>query len=132
MNQDVKIIQNAGKCAKCGTIIISKSRYDYVGCGCGSISLDGGHEYVRLGYGEEGDFISLYLDENSTSEEIHEKLVWGTRGIDGKGEVEYKPLSELDTSHLQAILKTQTQISELYKNAIRTELRRRKIFDFLN
>ena len=52
------IIRNAAQCAKCGDIIESKHRHDFVSCGCKSIFIDGGHEYFRAG-GKPEDFISL-------------------------------------------------------------------------
>ena len=52
------IIRNAAQCAKCGDIIESKHRHDFVSCGCGAIFIDGGHEYFRGG-GNPKDFISL-------------------------------------------------------------------------
>ena len=36
-----KIIKNAIQCKKCGEIIESKSRHDYVQCKCGSCAVDG-------------------------------------------------------------------------------------------
>jgi len=42
-----KIIKNAAKCLKCGDIIESTHRHDFVGCKCGAIHVDGGHAYLR-------------------------------------------------------------------------------------
>lgn len=52
------IIRNAAQCAKCGDIIESKHRHDFVSCKCGAIFIDGGHDYFRGG-GNLEDFISL-------------------------------------------------------------------------
>lgn len=41
------IIQNAVSCNGCGDFIVSKHRHDFVTCSCGSISVDGGQEYLR-------------------------------------------------------------------------------------
>jgi len=38
---------NAALCRRCGDIVISKHRHDFVTCGCGGISVDGGHDYGR-------------------------------------------------------------------------------------
>lgn len=38
------------KCKKCGSILESKSKNDFKQCNCGSIFIDGGNEYCRLGY----------------------------------------------------------------------------------
>jgi hypothetical protein len=52
------IIRNAAQCAKCGDIIESKHRHDFVSCSCGAIFVDGGREYIRSG-GAAENFISL-------------------------------------------------------------------------
>lgn len=41
------IILNEAKCTKCGDIITSKHRHDYVKCKCESIAVDGGMDYLR-------------------------------------------------------------------------------------
>lgn len=41
------IIKNAAKCKKCGDIIESVYRHDFVTCSCGSICVDGGKDYLR-------------------------------------------------------------------------------------
>lgn len=41
------IIQNAVTCLNCGDFIFSSHRHDFVTCTCGSISVDGGQEYLR-------------------------------------------------------------------------------------
>lgn len=38
---------NAALCRKCGDIIISRHRHDFVECGCGSIGVHGGDDYNR-------------------------------------------------------------------------------------
>jgi hypothetical protein len=42
-------IRNRAKCLKCGDIIESKYRHDFVKCSCGAIFVDGGNEYWRAG-----------------------------------------------------------------------------------
>ena len=37
------------KCRKCGSVIESKSRHDWVSCKCGAIFIDGGNDYTRIG-----------------------------------------------------------------------------------
>ena len=44
-----KIVRNRVKCKKCGDIIESKHRHDFVWCKCQSIFTDGGKDYVRRG-----------------------------------------------------------------------------------
>ena len=42
-----KILVNKIKCKKCGDIIESKSVHDFKFCKCGSVAVDGGHDYLR-------------------------------------------------------------------------------------
>lgn len=42
--------RNRAKCKKCGDVIESTHVYEFVTCKCGSISVDGGGEYLRRLY----------------------------------------------------------------------------------
>ena len=52
------IIENKIKCNKCGDIIESTSRHDCKMCSCGSVGVDGGHDYLRR-IGNKEDFTEL-------------------------------------------------------------------------
>ncbi|SCW51182.1 hypothetical protein SAMN02910400_01076 [Lachnospiraceae bacterium C10] len=56
-----KIIRNAIQCKHCGDTIESVNVHDYVTCGCGVCSVDGGHDYLRRSYktSPEADYIDL-------------------------------------------------------------------------
>ncbi len=58
-----KIIKNAIQCKLCGDIIESKTTHDYVKCSCGACSVDGGHEYRRIGCKSKDCFIDLSVTE---------------------------------------------------------------------
>ena len=60
-------IHNWIKCRKCGIIIESQSRHDFVWCPCHSIFVDGGEDYCRRG-GNLEDIIEL--DQNGKEIEI--------------------------------------------------------------
>lgn len=45
----MKIKSNKGKCLKCGDVIESKYRHDFVECKCGKCFVDGGTDYLRRG-----------------------------------------------------------------------------------
>lgn len=49
------IVRNAARCRKCGTVIESRQRHDFVWCKCGAIFVDGGTDYLRAG-GSPEDF----------------------------------------------------------------------------
>lgn len=55
MEDTEKLTKNAIKCLKCGDIIESKYRHDFVQCSCGSCFVDGGLNYCRVG----GDLESI-------------------------------------------------------------------------
>lgn len=38
---------NKARCSKCQTIIISRHVHDFKWCKCGSVAVDGGHDYIR-------------------------------------------------------------------------------------
>lgn len=41
------ITRNAMKCLRCGDVIESRTRHDFVTCSCGNISVDGGLDYFH-------------------------------------------------------------------------------------
>lgn len=61
MNEKIppkKLIRNKIQCLKCGDVIESKHRHDWVQCSCGACFVDGGHDYMRVG-GNIGDWKDL-------------------------------------------------------------------------
>jgi hypothetical protein len=40
-------MRNRIRCRKCGDIIESKTRHDYVTCKCGAVAVDGGSSYLK-------------------------------------------------------------------------------------
>lgn len=54
----MKIIRNVIKCNKCGDVIESNSVHDFKFCSCGSVAVDGGHEYLKRS-GNFGDWEDL-------------------------------------------------------------------------
>jgi len=58
------ILRNSARCRSCGVEIVSTTVHDLVSCACGSIFVDGGHEYLRYG-GEIDLFLStaVVIDE---------------------------------------------------------------------
>ena len=58
---DQRIIRNRAKCLRCGDIIESTNRWDFVTCSCGSLSVDGGRDYLkRCGNPENCEELSEY------------------------------------------------------------------------
>ena len=59
-----KILCNKIKCKKCGDIIESKNRHDFVTCKCGSVAVDGGNSYLRrAGNREDWEELSEFTEE---------------------------------------------------------------------
>jgi hypothetical protein len=44
------IVRNIARCKRCGDVIESKHRHDFVTCSCGNLSVDGGRAYLRRGF----------------------------------------------------------------------------------
>lgn len=43
----MKIVKNRARCRKCKDIVESMHRHDIKSCKCGSITVDGGKDYIR-------------------------------------------------------------------------------------
>lgn len=60
------IWSNAAKCLKCGEVVRSRNRHDYVTCKCGNLAVDGGSWYTkrmcRDGWDTMQDMIERYDD----------------------------------------------------------------------
>ena len=48
-----QIRQTGVECAGCHTQIFSNSRHDFVDCPCGATYVDGGFDYLRVGFQKE-------------------------------------------------------------------------------
>ena len=112
-----KILQNSVKIVEDGEISYLQSfrRHDYMvhtfkdgstifldgGCQGG-----GGGDYFRSNgsLDRPGKCESFFLAENSTFDEIKERLLWGHYNKDGGGPLKYAPFAELELDHLRAIL----------------------------
>lgn len=60
-----RLIRNSARCLKCGDEIVSTHRHDFRWCGCGSIFVDGGTDYIRRGQkpGAVWEDTSVWEDE---------------------------------------------------------------------
>jgi hypothetical protein len=93
-----------------------------------SVSVDGGHDYIRrcypqnyAGYGTK--YMEYSLDDTEPFSVIKQKLLWGTRGKDGFQPLKWVRLIDCDADHLQAILDypytVNKRLSPLYKEVIK-------------
>jgi hypothetical protein len=102
-----QIVLSTATCKKCGDVLISRHRHDYVMCGCDNKTmLDGGTEYQRFG-GKILKYVDLsgtiYLSDGF--EKCRTAPIWGSYGKDGTEPVKYMSVAEMDTEHLGAVIK---------------------------
>ena len=72
-----KIIKNSVKCLKCGDIIESVHRHDFVTCSCGNVSVDGGLDYCRRVLKDMETWIDTSILEDDTSKQSYEETIEG-------------------------------------------------------
>ena len=108
-----------------GTILESKHRHDYVTYldkNGKEYMVDGGLEYLRRNVHDDAPYEELSVYTNDSHALIREVFCWGTRGKDGKQPLKYVPLKFLTTEHIDAILETQTHISDEFRKIFSDEL----------
>ena len=101
---------------------LDKNGYTYM--------VDGGTEYLRRTIVDEAPHEELSVMVTDSHEDIRAAFHWGTRGKDGKQPLSWVALKDLDTDHIQAILDTQTRISDWVKNIMSVELNYRYALNF--
>lgn len=113
------MLRNIAKCKKCGDIIESKHRHDFVQCSCGAIFVDGGNDYIRRGgdqFDEEFDRQNGYQTEPTASDFEYQDMntlvtkVW-----------EWFELKGLKDPKMQMI-KVQEEVGELASQIARNKL----------
>ena len=73
----MKILQNQAKCLKCNTSIYSAHRHDYVTCPCGSLSVDGGLDYLKRGFKDKPNYIEESISISADLfDTLNDKLEW--------------------------------------------------------
>lgn len=125
MNDEPKLIYNAIRTPD-GTILDSKHRHDYrtyLDKNGKTYMVDGGLDYQRRSNnGDEVD-MSLYDDQpHSTQRQV---LRWGTYGKNGDQPVNYKTIAEMETDHLEAVLR-ECRPMYVLRVCMTEELKRRK------
>jgi hypothetical protein len=102
-----QIIYSTATCKKCGDVLVSRYRHDYIMCTCDNKTmLDGGLEYQRFG-GKDIRLVDLsgtvYLSDGF--EKCRLAPIWGDYGKDGSQPVNYISVSEMDTEVLESVIK---------------------------
>ena len=100
-----RLIQNAIRTPD-GTIIQSRHRHDYVthiDANGKEYMVDGGLDYDRRTV--QGDEVTLYLYDDEPHEVQRKVITWGTRGKDGKQPLVFKTVADMETDHIEAVLR---------------------------
>jgi len=108
-----------------GTILESKHRHDYrsyTDANGKTYMIDGGLEYLRSTV--HADQISLALYDDEPHEVQAQHLTWGTYGIRGDQPRRDIPIAEMETSHIEAVLR-ECRPNETLKNCMTKELETR-------
>ena len=58
-------------CERCNSIIYSRARHDCRSCNCGTIFIDGGFDYIRVG-GKVDNKNFIHLEINATKKELYQ------------------------------------------------------------
>lgn len=109
----VKIIQNAFEYD--GVIYNSTHVHDYVSTQDGKYFTDGGLEYIRRNFVNNEDIFDLSLSEVNTLEEICNRMIWGTYGINQDQPLTWIRIRDMTTSHQMAVLENCKGIGALTK-----------------
>jgi hypothetical protein len=85
LNMDNVIVSNTIKCTLCNDIIYSAHRHDFKSCKCGSVSVDGGVDYLRR-VGDTWTELSITMNEkvvNDCIAQVHDATIdmKNSRGI---------------------------------------------------
>ena len=83
--------------------------------------VDGGREYLRRTThdgveGAEYEELSVWLTDDH--EINREAFHWGTRGVHGDQPLVYRPVCDMTTDHIEAVLETQKQVDDTFVESI--------------
>ena len=124
MMSEARIVSNRIRTPD-GTVLESRHRHDYVTYvdkNGKEYMVDGGLEYLRRNVHDDAPYEELSVYDDAPYALVREVFKWGTRGKDGKQPLTYVPLKDLTNEHIEAILDTQTHISERIRKLFIGEL----------
>jgi hypothetical protein len=118
-------VYNAIKCLECEETIVSRSRHDYVTCGCpNGAMVDGGNDYERYGAKDMDKIEAKYIYADDDFEIVRKYATRGSRGVDGRQPLTYIAICDIDDDYLQAILEYGG--AEWHLDLIRKEIKYRE------
>lgn len=124
MMSEARIVSNRIRTPD-GTILESRHRHDYVTYvdkNGKEYMVDGGLEYLRRNVHDDAPYEELSVYDDAPYALIREAFKWGTRGKGGNQPLTFVPLKDLTSEHIEAILETQTHISERIRKLFIDEL----------
>ena len=110
-----------------GTIIQSRHRHDYqtyTDANGKKYMIDGGLSYVRCSANGDEEHLTVTLEDAHAK--VREVCDWGTYGINGDQPLRYKYLCDMDTDHINAVLKNVSSINPAIKTAMENEVKYRE------
>ena len=113
------ILRNSAMCGDCWQEIVSRHRHDYTTCSCGQLSIDGGLSYLKR---NGNHYVDTSLSSKDDFDKIRNEFEWGTSGIDGKQQLEYIKLKDMEATHIESILATQFWLAKEIKDIFKKEL----------
>lgn len=120
-------------CTPDGTVLTSYHRHDYKtyeDLNGHTYMVDGGVDYLRYNVVKEAppEFLTVYLtdDHEANRQAFH----WGSYGKQGDQPLTWRPLCDLSTDHIEAIIATQKQLTDSWRKTLfETELKYRLELD---
>ena len=106
-------------CGDCRQEIVSRHKHDYITCSCGQLSIDGGSSYLKR---NGNHYVDTSLSSEDDFDKIRNEFEWGTSGIDGKQQLKYIKLKDMEASHIESILATQFWLAKEIKDIFKKEL----------
>ena len=117
----MNIIFNANRTPD-GTVIVSKHRHDYVTYvdkNGKTYMVDGGLDYQRRS--ANGDEFSIVIHDDAPHDVQRAAIYWGSRGVNGDQPVTYKLIKDMETTHIEAVLRECNPMEQI-KNCMEKEL----------
>ena len=117
-----KLIKNSIRTPD-GTVLTSRHRHDYQSHKDKNQELyfvDGGIEFIRRSVNTK-PYEDLSLYSTDSFEKLREGIEWGTFGKNGNEPLQYKPISNMSTNHINAIY-SQYRLADYLKELFEKEI----------
>ena len=90
--------------------------------------VDGGLDYGRRNQHDSAPYIEMSLYDDEPHSVQREILKWGTYGINGDQPLKFVTIAEMDTAHLEAVVKI-PGIRPEFRNCMEDEIGQREMND---